>query len=118
MKQVVASAVDDDDCQDVISPIPGIDAQEKTDFVHHCDTLGGSSGSPVFDYETNELLGLHHLGLNRREKDPKKRLGNQAVAIAYVLQDIKLQSMVDYQEIVAANTGTQASDKPKSGPDR
>ena len=29
---------------------------------HDADTLGGSSGSPVFDQETNKVIGLHHAG--------------------------------------------------------
>ena len=31
-------------------------------FVHSCDTLGGSSGSPVFSDETFEMVGLHFAG--------------------------------------------------------
>lgn len=103
------------DCQDVKSPIPGIDAQQKTDFAHHCDTLGGSSGSPVFDFETKELVGLHHLGFNPKKQTPTNQLSNQAVAIAYVLQDIKRQSTADYQEIVSANVGDPVANKTRSG---
>ena len=32
-----------------------------TDFAHTCDTLGGSSGSPVFTTD-GRLVGLHHYG--------------------------------------------------------
>lgn len=32
-----------------------------TDFAHQCDTLGGSSGSPVFNV-SGEVVGLHHWG--------------------------------------------------------
>lgn len=34
---------------------------EGTDFAHTCDTLGGSSGSPVFT-RSGDLVGLHHYG--------------------------------------------------------
>ena len=34
-----------------------------SDFTHTCDTVGGSSGSPVFN-ETGDLVGLHHYGFN------------------------------------------------------
>jgi hypothetical protein len=32
------------------------------DFVHTCDTLGGSSGSPIFSDESLEMVGLHFAG--------------------------------------------------------
>lgn len=32
-----------------------------TDFAHTCDTLGGSSGSPIFTLD-GRLVGLHHYG--------------------------------------------------------
>jgi V8-like Glu-specific endopeptidase len=35
---------------------------DSTDFAHGCDTLGGSSGSPVIDLETHAVVGLHHFG--------------------------------------------------------
>jgi V8-like Glu-specific endopeptidase len=28
-------------------------------FTHHCDTLPGNSGSPIFDFNTGEVIGLH-----------------------------------------------------------
>jgi hypothetical protein len=31
-------------------------------FMHDCSTLGGNSGSPVFDLETHEVVGLHFGG--------------------------------------------------------
>lgn len=33
----------------------------ETDFTHTCDTVGGSSGSPVFN-EVGQVIGLHHYG--------------------------------------------------------
>jgi len=35
----------------------------ESDFIHNCDTAGGSSGSPVTDSAGN-LVGLHHYGFN------------------------------------------------------
>lgn len=44
----------------VFEPVsPG--RSEQTDFAHMCDTLGGSSGSPVFNV-AGEVAGLHHWG--------------------------------------------------------
>jgi V8-like Glu-specific endopeptidase len=33
-----------------------------TDVSYHCDTEGGSSGSPVISRETNRVIALHHFG--------------------------------------------------------
>jgi Trypsin-like peptidase domain len=38
------------------------DALAEFDFFHDCSTLGGNSGSPVFDLETHSVLGLHFGG--------------------------------------------------------
>ncbi|MEU5873518.1 serine protease [Glycomyces sp. NPDC047369] len=34
----------------------------NSDLAYLCDTEGGSSGSPVIDRSTGEVVGLHHLG--------------------------------------------------------
>ena len=33
-----------------------------TDLGYYCDTIGGSSGSPVLAAQTNKVIALHHLG--------------------------------------------------------
>lgn len=48
-----------------------------TDFTHRCDTLGGSSGSPVISLRTRQVVGLHHLGF----EDADAELFNRAVHI-------------------------------------
>lgn len=32
------------------------------EYTHNADTLGGSSGSPMFDSRTHKVVGLHHAG--------------------------------------------------------
>jgi hypothetical protein len=49
------------DCVVVGPVVPGRDGS-PVDFGHGCDTKGGSSGSPVFDFEAMKVIGLHHLG--------------------------------------------------------
>lgn len=56
----------------------------KTDFGHECDTLGGSSGSPVFDRATGRVMGLHHFGFRQGVDEPV----NQAVQISRILDDL------------------------------
>jgi lysyl endopeptidase len=34
----------------------------NSDLSYLCDTEGGSSGSPVIDRATGEVVGLHHFG--------------------------------------------------------
>jgi hypothetical protein len=58
---------------------------QPTDFGHQCDTLGGSSGSPVFRFDTRSVVGLHHLGIHPASSD----LFNRATHIDLVLEAMK-----------------------------
>ncbi|HKV77602.1 MAG TPA: serine protease [Candidatus Sulfotelmatobacter sp.] len=70
------------DCRVEGATLDGI-SQNGTDFGHRCDTLGGSSGSPVL--KAGKIVGLHHLGV-----DPSGSiLVNRAVKISLLLSDIK-----------------------------
>jgi V8-like Glu-specific endopeptidase len=48
-------------CKAGLVPVDG--RATGSDFIHSCDTAGGSSGSPVTDSAGN-LVGLHHYGFN------------------------------------------------------
>lgn len=61
-----------------------IGVQIKSDFGHTCDTLGGSSGSPVMRLSDGLVVGLHHFGFQSGDPDPV----NQAVYIKNILEDI------------------------------
>jgi len=45
---------------------------EDGDFHHYCDTLGGSSGSPIFSDNDLSLVGLHYAGLDRQYNMAKR----------------------------------------------
>jgi len=83
--------------------IDASDASEKngnnTDFVHLCDSEGGSSGSPVMDKGTGKVVGLHHLGTNLADKT--KNL-NFAVKICNVLNYIRKRNDQVFAEIAKA----------------
>ncbi len=53
---------------------------DDSDFAHTCDTLGGSSGSPVFNV-LGEVVGLHHWG---RAPSGTYRNANRAVRISKI----------------------------------
>lgn len=46
-------------CTADLVPVDGRAAE--TDFTHSCDTVGGSSGAPVFN-SAGQIVGLHHYG--------------------------------------------------------
>lgn len=82
------------DCQVSGSRRQGV-AGKPTDFGHLCDTLGGSSGSPVLDLSTGSVVGLHHLGFNENSPDPV----NQAVYLESIFKDIQQRNPRLFQEI-------------------
>lgn len=73
----------------------GVQSGDFSDFGHECDTLGGSSGSPVLDYDTGAIVGLHHFGFIEGVKDAM----NQAVVYTRVLTDIERQDKTAYAEV-------------------
>lgn len=59
-------------------------AGTPTDFGHQCDTMGGSSGSPVLHFDDRTVVGLHHLGISPGTSN----LFNRASHIDLVLDDM------------------------------
>lgn len=96
------------DCVVAGDKIAGVDPQVLSDFGHKCDTLGGSSGSPVFSLGAKFLVGLHHLGFVKGS-DPTDPLVNQAIYIGYILEDIWKQAPTVYAEIIP---NTEAASTP------
>jgi trypsin-like peptidase len=71
------------DCKVTGVSLPGIGGT-PTDFGHYCDTEGGSSGSPIQEFPSGAVLGLHHLGFRSGDK----YLVNRGVKIGLILADI------------------------------
>lgn len=69
---------------------------DVTDFGHICDTMGGSSGSPVFFKQSKAVAGLHHLGFREGVDKPI----NQAVYFTKIFSDLKLRNSAVYDEIM------------------
>lgn len=75
----------------------GVARDVRSDFGHLCDTLGGSSGSPVLDWKTGLIVGLHHFGFLAGVTNPV----NQAVYHARILADIQGQDAAACLEVAA-----------------
>ena len=71
-------------CSANIVPVKG--RAPETDFTHTCDTIGGSSGSPLFD-DTGKLIGLHHYGYGEVGED-ETWTENRAVRMVKILSDL------------------------------
>ena len=69
-----------EDCFVVKLPADG--RAKDTDFSHLCDTMGGSSGSPVLSRRSLEVIGLHHLGIDLADKDWRHQ--NRAVRMELI----------------------------------
>ena len=87
-----------DDCKVKSASRPGV-GDGPTDFGHLCDTLGGSSGSPVLDRQTGGVVGLHHWGIPTGSVDPV----NQGVHIGQVLADLRTRVPALHAEITSSN---------------
>ena len=74
----------------------GVKAGDRTDFGHFCDTLGGSSGSPILDWSSGLVVGLHHFGFLAGAADPV----NQGVVHARILADILQQDKAAHAEMI------------------
>ena len=47
-------------------------AERRDEIMHYCDTLGGSSGSPVFSDNDMALIGLHFAGIEKKVNFAKR----------------------------------------------
>jgi hypothetical protein len=67
-----------------------------SDFGHTCDTVGGSSGSPVFEANSDMVIGLHHFGFEDNDPNPV----NQAVYMNKIVDSmpasLRLQIGAEY----------------------
>jgi serine protease len=72
------------DCRVNGTQVNGLSSR-ATDFGHLCDTLGGSSGSPVQATASGKVIGLHHLGF----RSGSDKLFNQAVKIGLIVQFLR-----------------------------
>lgn len=72
-------------CGATAAPVDGRAA--GSDFAHRCDTLGGSSGSPVVDLD-GRVVGLHHYGFADGEGQAGAWGENRAVRMRSVLERI------------------------------
>lgn len=72
-------------CMVAQTPVPGRDAAKMTDFADLCDSMGGSSGSPVVAKGSSSVIGLHHLGFT----DPPWNHVNRAVEMKLISLELK-----------------------------
>ncbi|MCP4498726.1 MAG: trypsin-like serine protease [Deltaproteobacteria bacterium] len=58
-----------------------------TELRYNADTLGGSSGSPVFDASSHDVIGLHHVGIGSNSDG--RGWANSAVRIGRIVDHIE-----------------------------
>lgn len=70
------------DCVVSTMPADGVKVGKERDFGHSCDTMDGSSGSPVLRRADLKVMGLHHWGFV--DHGEKWSAENRAVQIRFV----------------------------------
>ncbi len=73
------------------------------EYTHNADTLGGSSGSPVFDSATHKVVGLHHAGY-----------GNNGLGRGYENYAVKMSEIVpvinsQYPDLLSSDVDSPVS---------
>ena len=60
-------------CELFGKPVRGrIESNDLVDFQHKCDTIRGSSGSPIID-QFGKVIGLHHKGFGPGDVERRNR---------------------------------------------
>jgi V8-like Glu-specific endopeptidase len=78
------------DC--TVRTFPADGSAKDTDFGHKCDTMGGSSGSPVLRRKDLQVIGLHHWGID--SEDPRWSNENRAVRMEKVIEKVRIWTQV------------------------
>jgi hypothetical protein len=85
-----------DDCT-VGWPLVAGRGSEKTDFGHHCDTMGGSSGSPVLQFGSRRVVGLHHLGTTPFSSELSNRATHVDLILNHMAEAVRHQIEAESQ---------------------
>ena len=64
----------------------GVITKVEDEYAHNADTLGASSGSPVFSSETNTVIAIHHAGLGNNGQG--RGIENYAVPMSKIVPHI------------------------------
>lgn len=70
------------------------------EYTHNADTLGGSSGSPVFSKATNQVIAIHHAGLGNNGQG--RGVENYAVPMDKIVRHIQ----ANFPGILGASSGS------------
>lgn len=76
----------------------------EDEYTHNADTLGGSSGSPVFDSETNTVIAIHHAGYGNNGQG--RGLENYAVPMSKIVPHI----LTNFPSVDLGDTGSGGDD--------
>lgn len=76
----------DRDCDYTKKYSTGAITKVGDEYTHNADTLGGSSGSPVFSSESNTVIAIHHAGMGNNGRG--RGLENYAVPMSKIVPHI------------------------------
>ncbi|WP_127717971.1 serine protease [Halobacteriovorax sp. HLS] len=82
----------------------------EDEYTHNADTLGGSSGSPVFDSSTHKVVAIHHAGYGNNGMG--RGYENYAVPMSKIVPTIKAKfpTLIGSSSSTGTNTTTDKTE--------
>jgi Trypsin-like peptidase domain len=79
----------DENCVIFKTPVIGKDKKTSADFIHGCDSAGGSSGSGIFSEDSGHLVGLHRKGKEEEHSNDFFKKYNKAVRMTQIIIELE-----------------------------
>lgn len=88
-------------------------AIERNELIHTCDTLGGSSGAPIFDFASRQVIGLHYRAYALKKQNGAKLLAELAGVSSRIAELITVSGNITITTQEPSTLSNTSSSKPQ-----